>query len=66
MNEYPDPLVRGTDPRIPIRPKCHGSPTLVLVPDLGRPVDIGGQTVAVAAESGLQAADLRVQNLHKE
>ncbi len=38
----------------------------MLVPDLGRPVDIGGQTVAVAAESGLQAADFCVQNLHKE
>ncbi len=38
----------------------------MLVPDLGGPVDIGGQTVTVAAESGLQAADLRVQNLHSQ
>ncbi len=59
MEDDPDPWVGSV-------PQCHGSPTLVLVPDLGRPVDIGGQSVAVAAESGLQAADLRVQNLHKE
>jgi hypothetical protein len=25
---HPDPLYRGTDPRIRIRPKCHGSTTL--------------------------------------
>jgi hypothetical protein len=55
-----------SDPELDEDPDRHGSPTLVQVPDLGRPVDIGRQTVAVAAESGLQAGDFRVQNLHKE
>ncbi len=36
----PDPLVRGTDPRIRIRPKCHGSATL-LAADLTRWKRIG-------------------------
>lgn len=43
---------------------CGVAPTQDL-PDLGGPVDIGREAVAVAAEPGLQAADLSVQNLHQ-
>jgi hypothetical protein len=69
LDRHPDPLDRGTDPKIRIHTKCHGSTTLVsnnfLSPGLAVGVGFGavGRTKSATFESARNLAiGIGIQN----